>query len=223
MPTLHLVRHGQASFATDDYDRLSELGQRQCERLGRWMHERGMVFEAVLTGTLRRHRQSLEAMARAMPGLPEATADPALDEYDSHALLRAMPASEPLPPPHTEAGRRAHFRHLREALIAWTEGRIHPEGMPGWAAFHEGVGAVLHTVCTRHRGDVLVVSSGGPIATAVAQVMQAPARTAVELNLRLRNSALSELAFNSRGHVLHSFNALPHLDAGAPRGWVTYA
>jgi len=64
MGTLYLVRHGQASFASDDYDRLSELGARQCERLGEWFREKGVRFEGVITGTLRRHTQSCEALAR---------------------------------------------------------------------------------------------------------------------------------------------------------------
>jgi broad specificity phosphatase PhoE len=35
MGTLHLVRHGQASFGAADYDQLSDLGARQCRELGR--------------------------------------------------------------------------------------------------------------------------------------------------------------------------------------------
>ena len=67
MGTLYLVRHGQASFGAADYDQLSDLGTRQCRELGRWFRERGVVFEAVLRGTLRRHEQSLAAHApRAM-------------------------------------------------------------------------------------------------------------------------------------------------------------
>ena len=34
MGTLYLVRHGQASFGSANYDQLSALGQRQCRRLG---------------------------------------------------------------------------------------------------------------------------------------------------------------------------------------------
>jgi hypothetical protein len=30
---------------------------------------------------------------------------------------------------------REHFRRLREALLAWTEDRIQPAGMPAWQAF----------------------------------------------------------------------------------------
>ena len=46
MGQLYLVRHGQASFGTHDYDRLSDLGHRQCRRLGEHFREAGIVFEA---------------------------------------------------------------------------------------------------------------------------------------------------------------------------------
>ena len=63
MGTLYLVRHGQASFGAADYDQLSDLGRRQSERLGRYWRERGITFDAVLTGTLRRHAQTWEGIA----------------------------------------------------------------------------------------------------------------------------------------------------------------
>ena len=59
MGTLYLVRHGQASFGADDYDQLSARGQQQSERLGAYWRERGLRFDAVLCGTLRRHGQTL--------------------------------------------------------------------------------------------------------------------------------------------------------------------
>ena len=62
MGTLYLVRHGQASLGAADYDQLSDLGRRQCERLGSWFRSHGVRFDAVLTGTLKRHAQSLAAI-----------------------------------------------------------------------------------------------------------------------------------------------------------------
>ena len=94
--------------------------------------------------------------------------------------------------------------------------------MPSFANFAAGIHAALDHVREKTEGDVLLVSSGGPIATAVAQVLGAPAQTLIELNLRIRNSALTEFAFTPKRHMLHSFNHLPHLDGTAWADWVTY-
>lgn len=222
MGTLHLVRHGQASFGAADYDLLSALGQRQCQALGQWFAERGTLFEAVLCGTLRRHTQSLAAIADGYGGLPAALPWPGLNEYDSEALLATVHAG-PLAAPDSPEVYRAHFRLLREAMTLWMAGRSAPVGMPSWTDFAAGVAGALDHVRRHHTGDVLLVSSGGPIATAVSQVLGAPAETTIELNLRIRNSALTEFAFTPRRHLLATFNHLPHLDSAERRGWITYA
>jgi broad specificity phosphatase PhoE len=221
MGTLYLVRHGQASFGAEDYDHLSDLGRRQCGQLGAWMQARGLRFEAVLRGTLRRHRQSLQALSDELPGLPPALEWPGLNEYDSEAVVRSVHAGE-LPRPDTPEAYRQHFRLLREGLSRWMAGEVQPEGMPSWQGFLQGVTSALDHVRTRHQGDVLLVSSGGPIATAVAHVLDAPPATAIELNLRIRNSALTEFAFTPKRHMLVTYNTLPHLDDPQRRDWVTF-
>lgn len=220
MGTLYLVRHGQASFGTDDYDRLSELGARQCERLGEWFRARGVRFDGVITGTLKRHAQSFEALARGLQVAADALAMPGLNEYDSEAVVRAI-HPQPLARPTSKDDVRQHFRLLRDGLIAWMEGRSQPLGMPSFADFEAGVVQALDHVRTRHAGDVLIVSSGGPISTAVAHVLGAPPQAMVELNLRMRNSAVTEFAFTPKRHALITFNTLPHLE-GADPSWVTH-
>jgi broad specificity phosphatase PhoE len=222
MGTLHLVRHGQASFGTDDYDRLSALGAQQCAALGEWMQRRGLRFEGVLRGTLRRHRQSLDAIASTLPGLPEALEWPGLDEYDSEAVVRTVHSGELVASREPEVVRQ-HFRLLREGLLRWMAGEVQPAGMPRWGEFVDGVAGALDLVRQRFDGDVLLVSSGGPIATAVGHVLGAPAPAVVELNMRIRNSALSEFVFTPKRHALLSFNTLPHLDLPERAGWHTYA
>ena len=65
MGTLYLVRHGQASFGADDYDQLSPLGRQQAVRLGEYLRPKlqGKPLEAVLMGSLKRHRQTWEGIA----------------------------------------------------------------------------------------------------------------------------------------------------------------
>ena len=223
MGTLYLVRHGQASFGADDYDRLSELGRRQCERLGAWFRARGIVFEAALVGTLKRQLESLAAIDAGLGREPptEALSWPGLNEYDSHAVIRAV-HPEPLQRPASAEDVRHHFRLLREGLGRWMDASAQPDGMPTYAAFVAGVNGALDHVRTNHDGNVLLVSSGGPISTAVGQVLgMAPAAT-IELNLRIRNSAVTEFVFTPKRHQLLSYNALPHLDAPELAGWVTY-
>jgi broad specificity phosphatase PhoE len=75
MGNLYFVRHGQASFGADDYDQLSELGSRQSVRLGEYLAEKGLQFEAVYTGSLKRHIQTYGGIQTGMATLaPQATA-----------------------------------------------------------------------------------------------------------------------------------------------------
>jgi broad specificity phosphatase PhoE len=127
-----------------------------------------------------------------------------------------------LPRPDTPEAYRLHFRLLREGLARWMAGEVQPEGMPSWEVFLQGVTGALDHVRTRHEGDVLLVSSGGPISTAVAHVLDAPPTTAIELNLRIRNSALTEFAFTPKRHMLVTYNTLPHLDHPERHSWVTF-
>ncbi len=229
MGQLYLVRHGQASFGADDYDQLSELGQRQSIRLGQYLHQTAteqfgdvLKFEAVFMGSLKRHRQTWEGIAQGaqLQNAPEVW--PELNEYDSHALIETI-HPEPLPKPDNPEMYKHHFRLLRTALQKWMAGETQPKGMPHYAEFAAGIQAVLKHIRENHQGRVLVVSSGGPISTAVGQVLQAPAETSIELNLRIRNTALTEFVFTPSRHMLLSYNNLPHLDHPDHRGWVTFA
>lgn len=225
MGILYLVRHGQASFGSADYDRLSPLGQRQCEALGDWFARRGIGFDAVLTGTLRRHAESLAALqAGYAQALPATQRRPGLDEYDSEAVIRAV-HPEPLPPAAAPQAAQAHFRALRDGLAQWMAGRVQPAGLPAHAQFRAGVVDALDHVRSGHAdGCTLVVSSGGPISLALGHVLGLGDAAVIDLNLQLRNSALCELRVTPRRLVPVSFNTLPHLEADVERAaWITYA
>jgi broad specificity phosphatase PhoE len=96
--------------------------------------------------------------------------------------------------------------------------------MMAFSRFQEQAVAALIEARTRFpEGRVLIVSSGGPIAAMVAHALQAPAASAIEMNLRIRNSSLSEFSSSARRHQLVSFNALPHLDTHPNAALTTYA
>ncbi len=222
MGTLYLVRHGQASFGADDYDQLSELGTRHSIRLGEYFAERGLHFDGLIAGTLRRHKQTLAGILQGMNRAGDHLDWEGLNEYDSEALIATVHAGK-LPKPDTREQYRHHFRLLRDAMGRWMAGETRPAGMPSYRDFVAGVASALDHVRARHYGqNVLVVTSGGPIATAVGHVLGCAPEATIELNLRIRNTAVTEFSFTPKRHSLQTFNTIPHLDSAACRDWVTY-
>jgi broad specificity phosphatase PhoE len=221
MGTLYLVRHGQASFGTDNYDQLSPLGEQQSRRLGEHFKDQGLRFEAVYMGTLKRHRQTWEGIAQGMGVTDQASEQSGLDEYDSEAVLAAIGYNLALR--HASpAPQQQHFRALRDGLRQWMAGVVSPRGMPAYVDFVDGVMRPIRCMQREHSGDVLVVSSGGPIATAVGEVLGISPETTIELNLRMRNTSVTELQARPRRLALVAFNALPHLSNPAHKTWLTH-
>ncbi|MDB5846745.1 MAG: histidine phosphatase family protein [Rhodoferax sp.] len=222
MGNLYLVRHGQASFGAEDYDQLSAQGVRQIERLGEYFAFKGIRFEAALVGTLHRHTQTFDGICKGAGVDIPALAWPGLNEYDSAAVIATV-HPEPLGKPDNPEVYRHHFRLLRDGLTQWMNGVVSPRGMPTYDAFRQGVVAALDHVRAQHTGNVLIVSSGGPISTAVGHVLGTSPETTIELNLRIRNSAVTEFAYTPKRHMLVTFNTLPHLDHPDYASWITYA
>ncbi len=222
---LFLVRHAQASFGSDDYDRLSALGHRQARWLGEHFRSRDLAFDHVVCGRMVRHRETVEGIFHGMGqdfGGPDL--DPSWNEFDFEAIVGAYLDVHPDERPDPEASAGGFSRLLRNALHAWTEDRL-PAPLPErWRQFEERVRQGL-TAMTAQAGDgrrILLVSSGGAIATALSHVLQAPPSAMVHMNLQLRNSSVSHLYFNQRAVHFSGFNHVPHLDLPDRAGSVTY-
>ena len=207
MPLICLVRHGQASFGADDYDVLSELGREQSRCAGEELRRRELRDPLVVSGTLRRQRDTAALLAEAAGWAPAAEPDPRLDEYDHLDLLKRYPADHG--GPVGDSGSRQVQRLLDGALRAW----IAAGEADGWPAFSAGAAAAVADLAAGlARGrDAVVVSSGGVIAALVAGLLGAPADGVVALNRAAVNvgvtsvlagaSGLSLLAFNDHAHV----------------------
>jgi len=222
MGNLYLVRHGQASFGAADYDNLSELGHKQSERLGEYFAGKGLKFDAVITGTLKRHAQTWAGIAKGAGLDLQPLLWPGLNEYDSEAVIKTIHPT-PLEKPDTPEMYRHHFRLLRDALRQWMDGVVSPHGMPTYDDFVKGITSALDHVRQNMDGNVLLVSSGGPISTAVGHLLGTTPETTIELNFRIRNSSITEFAFTPKRHMLVTYNTLPHLDTRETTDWVTYS
>jgi broad specificity phosphatase PhoE len=224
MSLVYLVRHAQASFGAPNYDQLSELGRQQARWLGGYFAARGLRFTRVMAGTLARQQDTArEAMAAMGLDPSDLAVHAGFDEYPGEALYAAY-AGVADPRVHQLADYRAYWRAFRDAMHAWAEDRL-VDVPETWAQFGTRVRAGLDAAVagTAREDAVLVVSSGGAIGRALADIAGAPARTAIELNLQCRNSGFCELIAGAGTLRLLSFNNVPHLEAPQRRHAITFA
>lgn len=225
MSELLLVRHAQASFGADDYDRLSELGHRQAQWLGEYFRSHEFSFDRVICGRMVRHSETAAGIFQGMDREPgDFESDACWNEFDFETLIRAYVDQYPDERPPSDAPVQSFTLLLRNAIEAWSEDRISGPLPERWADFEERVRQGLRAFAAGpgERQRILVVSSGGAISMALRNVLQAPASAMVHMNLQLRNSSVSRLYFNARSMHFAGFNHTPHLDDPARAGSVTY-
>lgn len=223
MADIYLVRHGQASFGSADYDQLSPLGEQQSEWLGAYFAERGLRFDEVVTGTQRRHQQTAQGIFRGAGTTPPIRQDPGLNEYDFAQIYRALGDDTDAVPADPAEKRRYFYRRLKQALQRWSQDDL-PGPLPEtWRDFQARVAAAMQTVQRSQAKRILVVSSGGTMGIIAQQIMEAPAHTAIELNLQIRNTGLCQLYFNEHTMRMVTFNTIPHLDQPDRLSAITFA
>jgi broad specificity phosphatase PhoE len=232
MAVLTLVRHGQASYMEEDYDRLSPLGETQARKLGDFWARHRLEFRHVFCGPAKRHRRTCEIAGEIVrsAGLPwpEPVSVNEVDEIDAgklmqlympmlverHADVRKLWEEFRAAGGSPEAGRILQW--LFEAVARhWCDASMPLPEVESWQSFRDRVSGAL----TRIRGsatngsNTVVFTSGGPIAATVSAVFDLPPRKSVELIWASRNCSYSEFLFKDDRFSLSSFNSYPHLDS----------
>lgn len=219
MTSIFLVRHGQASFGTANYDRLSPLGERQAVVLGEHWQRGGFSAARALSGSLQRQRHTAEHALRLLgSAAPALDTDPAFNEFNHTQLVQAyLPlviADDPALEAAGSAALRdpALFRPLFGRIVsAWAEGRtpVFPVD-ESWADF-----------CTRcvdgveraaaDADSVVVFTSGGVITAVLRAALGIDDATALRLNWRICNASVHEFQMHDKGLNLVGFNDIAHL------------
>lgn len=230
MTRLYLVRHGQASFGSHNYDRLSSLGERQSHLLGQHLQRIGFRADAWLCGTLERQRKTLACVLEGLGAASETECLPAFNEYDHEAIFEAY-----LPRVMTDLGhapeKRAEFlsdvRQFEAAFMGamrhWVEGTpIDAAPAESWPAFLSRVHEGLKHLATSGRERIVVVTSGGPIACAVQAALGFEPERTFHLNWGIYNASVTELRARKGSLMLHGFNAVAHLELAGDPSLLTY-
>ncbi|MEL6586679.1 MAG: histidine phosphatase family protein [Pseudomonadota bacterium] len=203
MGEILLVRHGQAnSLATteEDYDRLSDLGHQQATWLGEWLRANGQTFDHVLSGTMRRHRETVQGMGFA------ADEDARLNELDYYTLTTALTRTKGTPPP----GPDDFADHMPRVFAAWHAAEI--EGQEPYARFESRVKETLTEAAMPGR-SILCVTSGGVIGMVLRHLLDLDLLKLSEVILPIYNTSIHRIHVRPERTILAGFNATPHLDA----------
>jgi len=234
MGQIFLVRHGQASFGTADYDQLSATGVEQARLLGAWFAGSRQRFGHVVTGSLRRHRQTAEACLGALPAEQRPAngwlTDAGFDEYDHEEVLVrhrpdfADPAAAGAALQREANPRRAFQQIFSQAMERWMGGRHDADYRESWPAFRARCMGALRRL-TGSAGaaqSAIVFTSGGPIAAICQELLGVPDRSAAELNFSLVNSAVTKLLYQPGRVSLSYLNNFAHLEQTGQAQTITY-
>lgn len=204
MGELYLVRHGQANSGAkteEDYDRLSDLGHTQAELLGTWMRDHEADFDVVLSGTMRRHRETAAGM-----GYTPETFDERLNEMAYISLARDMLVHHDVTPPNSPEDFAVH---MPQTLAAWEQATIN--GEESFATFESRIHAAVAEAAKPGK-RVLCVTSGGVISMVMRGALGLSTDQMAHVLLPIYNSSLHKFRIRPEGTFLTAFNAIPHLD-----------
>jgi broad specificity phosphatase PhoE len=230
MSRLILVRHSQASFFADNYDRLSPLGERQARALGEHRARLGIGFDEVIVGP-RERQMKTEQIVRAVcsaNGRPWPRAE-ICEEFDEHCvdhllgeplleLLRHHPELQPLADEYRNAKESREvqrgFQRLFESICRlWCTNAPGTDAIESWSSFQARVESGLLRILEQpgKNRTVGVFTSVGNITVIVGSVLGCSPVQAFELGWRLRNCSVTELIFSGKRVTLDHFNGLAHL------------
>jgi broad specificity phosphatase PhoE len=235
MSEIYMIRHGQASFGQENYDRLSALGVRQAKRVGRHLAELGRSFDALYSGRLTRQKKTAEALmaeyARAGLRIPAPAVLAAFDEYDSTAVwesqIRQMVAKDPAVAETLNdiySDRKTFQRLFAKVMTRWVSGEFDRPGVQRWKDYKRQVQEGLQEIMQRHgsKKRLAVFTSGGPITVAVQTALDLSDRKAIELNWQIMNASVTRLLYNAGGTALSVFNDVTHLETAGDTGLISF-
>ncbi|MCO4762438.1 MAG: histidine phosphatase family protein [Myxococcales bacterium] len=213
-----LIRHGQAGFGTANYDQLSEAGHRQARITGAaW---RGCVaIDQVISGTMRRHKETAAGFAETFGTLPDARLDAGFDEFDHEGVLRAQYPDLRHPSAirawlKQQPDPKGAFRDAFNVAIShWVAGDSTRPYTETFAQFVARTTAALDRLgaALGERESAVVFTSGGVISALALSIVGLPGSDLFKFTLELTNGSVTRLRRADGEWRLGSFNEHAHL------------
>lgn len=235
MSLIYLIRHGQASFGHDNYDKLSPVGHRQAKLLA--AHLLGTQFrpDAVYSGNMDRQTATAEEVISLYRkhgrDIPDLQIMEAFNEYDTTSIVTVMfpDMAKADPSLNEDLGRmytsKASFKRVFEgAMLRWVTGEYDTPDIETWKGLKARVSGALADIMKRHGSGktIAVFTSGGAIASSLAHVLGIPGDFAMRLNWQIVNTSVSRYMYNEERITLAGFNSIAHLELEGDPSLITY-
>jgi broad specificity phosphatase PhoE len=223
MPTVYLIRHGQASFGAADYDVLSPTGAQQSKVVGEELSRRGVTVNQVWSGTLSRQRATAAAcLPVAGVDLP-VELDSRWNEYDLDALLVRYLAEVDIDPATAAASPREFQKLLERAVLAWSEDGESVGATGTWLDFCDAPCVALSELFASlgSGGTALVFTSGGVISAICASLIGLRPDGFLAVNRSMVNASITKVVHGKSGTSLLSLNEHAHFE-GPNRELLSY-
>jgi broad specificity phosphatase PhoE len=230
MGKIYLIRHGQASFLEEDYDNLSNKGNKQSEALGRYFLTNKIHFDKIYIGNLKRHKQTFEGFS--IPFSNNGTKLPKplyLNQLNEHQALEAFKLAysdfilenKTAKTLYEEIKNKPDLQQRNYLQIfglffnEFVSGKYPLNGHPiqSWSDFRiatkKGISIILANM---NKGETVgIFTSGGTKSSIIGDSLGLRDEKISELNMAIRNTSFSQLIYaKNKLHIL-SINEIPHL------------
>jgi len=206
MSHIYLIRHGQASFGAENYDKLSALGQEQAGVIGNYFAKQGTIIAQVVHGKMSRQEETATILAKQSGFSGELICHPGANEFDSDSLVKhylpilAKQSSE-LNKILEDDGKwwatGDNFELFFCALVSlWQSDSNCP--FESWKDFYVRCLNCLNDVSeiskqSEQQGITIVATSGGLISVVVQSILNFSNDAFMDMNLTTNNASISEV------------------------------
>ena len=213
MATIYLVRHGQASFGAENYDKLSELGGRQATGVGEYFRDHGVRFDAVYSGDLSRQRNTARLAVASQPAEVPHHIDARFNEIENDLQLKYLMPDVIKINPKIEAmvnkglSSSKDYQKVIEAVFNyWVSPVCNDTRLQSWAEFSGGARQAMSDVMHEQGAGktIGIFTSGGTLATIVAQILGLDGEKTYQLYEPIFNCSVTQL-FYSRSKISLSY------------------
>ncbi len=230
-----MIRHGQASFGQQNYDRLSQKGILQMRALAEYLSEISFQIDALYSGPLERQKSSalevIDHHRKLGREIPDMVVVKGLTEFDYRSVLASQVPDMLKEDPSLNNDLPRIFKEVSSfkrvfvgAVIRWVSGRYGKPGIETWKSFSANTCNALTEIASAHGNDenILVFTSGGCVAAALQQSLDLSGEHAVGLNWQLVNASITKFTVRNKRLTLAGYNAIAHLELKKEKDLITY-